>query len=609
MSEEQPSESSDNLEAPDNAEYDDAYFKQYLTDKIKKLNESFSKDEPTRKKQRSEPLLRYGCVYDKKNRRWVIRNDFYSTEMPYEMTPPESEPDMKAIKNPFKYKASDGLEYMWDPDVKTWLPIMTPEYPNEETATSSGASTSQAASSSQDASTSSDVPKIEDENTDDDSPAEQNSSTEGTKTATTAAECVNYGDTVSSVYTAPDGKIYVLNKETNTWEANDGEELENEEEDELKKEEKEQLEGEQLGGKKLEGEQSPYEYTAPDGTVYEWDHAQRGWFPKIDDDFLARYHASYGNYTEAPPEEIKSTQPAKVEQLPTVPEPAPSFALPNPPPPDPRETKAELEQQRLPAWFVEDPLTTTKVYIQNLPDDMTEEEFVELMSKYGIIAKDHKSKKLKVKLYAEPSGQLKGDALCTYARVESVQMAIEFLDEADYRGRKLKVERAKFEMRGSYNPTLKPKKSKKEKQKEKKQLEKMFEWHPEKMRGEREKHEGTVIFKNLFDPAVFAKNVSLILDYQQDLQEECMKYGTCKKVVVFSTEPDGIAKVVMSDPIEADTVISVFNGRIYKGRTVTAETWDGRTKYKKNESDSEVAARLEQWKEFLADEDGGGDSD
>lgn len=86
-----------------------------------------------------------------------------------------------------------------------------------------------------------------------------------------------------------------------------------------------------------------------------------------------------------------------------------------------------------------------------------------------------------------------------------------------------------------------------------------------------------------------------------------MKYGICKKVVVFSTEPDGIAKVVMSDPLEADTVISVFNGRIYKGRTVTVETWDGRTKYKKNESDSEVAARLEQWKEFLADEGGDGD--
>ncbi|CAH8641505.1 unnamed protein product [Dicrocoelium dendriticum] len=32
----------------------------------------------------------------------------------------------------------------------------------------------------------------------------------------------------------------------------------------------------------------------PDGTAMEWDEARRAWFPKIDDDFIARYQMSYG---------------------------------------------------------------------------------------------------------------------------------------------------------------------------------------------------------------------------------------------------------------------------------------------------------------------------
>ncbi|CAH8574318.1 unnamed protein product [Schistosoma intercalatum] len=32
----------------------------------------------------------------------------------------------------------------------------------------------------------------------------------------------------------------------------------------------------------------------PDGTLMEWDEQRKGWFPKIDDDFIARYQMSYG---------------------------------------------------------------------------------------------------------------------------------------------------------------------------------------------------------------------------------------------------------------------------------------------------------------------------
>jgi len=36
-------------------------------------------------------------------------------------------------------------------------------------------------------------------------------------------------------------------------------------------------------------------FTDPkDGTVYEWDDEKQGWFPKVDDDFLAAYQMNYG---------------------------------------------------------------------------------------------------------------------------------------------------------------------------------------------------------------------------------------------------------------------------------------------------------------------------
>lgn len=69
------------------------------------------------------------------------------------------------------------------------------------------------------------------------------------------------------------------------------------------------------------------------------------------------------------------------------------------------------------AWFDvgED---CTKVYVSNLPLDLTETEFIDLMQKCGLVMKDLDSGRMKVKLYTEPkTGMFKGDALCTYIKV------------------------------------------------------------------------------------------------------------------------------------------------------------------------------------------------
>lgn len=56
--------------------------------------------------------------------------------------------------------------------------------------------------------------------------------------------------------------------------------------------------------------------------------------------------------------------------------------------------------------------------------------------------------------------------------MESVELALNMLDDYDVRGHKIKVQRAKFQMRGEYNPKLKPKKKKQDKEKLKKMQEK-----------------------------------------------------------------------------------------------------------------------------------------
>ncbi|KAJ9591767.1 hypothetical protein L9F63_001703, partial [Diploptera punctata] len=184
--------------------------------------------------------------------------------------------------------------------------------------------------------------------------------------------------------------------------------------------------------------------------------------------------------------------------------------------------------------------------------------------------------------------------------IESVDLALKLLDGYDLRGHKLHVERAKFQMKGNYDPKLKPKKlKKKEKEKLKKKQEKLFDWRPDKLRGERSKHESVVILKNLFEPKLFDKEVSLILEYKQDLREECSKCGDLNSMLPCQRNPEGVAQINFREPEAADACVTLLNGRWFGQRKITAETWDGKTKYKIVETDTEIQQRLQKWDKFL----------
>lgn len=75
----------------------------------------------------------------------------------------------------------------------------------------------------------------------------------------------------------------------------------------------------------------------------------------------------------------------------------------------------------------------TAVYITSLPLDVTVQEVHDVFSRCGVIAEEIDKGKPRIKLYTDENGNFKGDALILYFRAESVDLAIQMLDDTDFR--------------------------------------------------------------------------------------------------------------------------------------------------------------------------------
>ena len=99
------------------------------------------------------------------------------------------------------------------------------------------------------------------------------------------------------------------------------------------------------------------------------------------------------------------------------------------PPPEPRERK------------------NTAVYVLSLPDDITVDEVQTVFSRCGVIAEEIDSGRPRIKLYTDEQGNFKGDALIVFFRAESVDLAVQLLDDTEFRlgqGPKMRVAAADF---------------------------------------------------------------------------------------------------------------------------------------------------------------------
>lgn len=71
----------------------------------------------------------------------------------------------------------------------------------------------------------------------------------------------------------------------------------------------------------------------------------------------------------------------------------------------------------------------------------------DVFSRCGVIAEEIDRGKPRIKLYSDDNGNFKGDALILYFRAESVDLAIQLLDDTPFRlgdGQKMKVAAADF---------------------------------------------------------------------------------------------------------------------------------------------------------------------
>ncbi|XP_046544376.1 HIV Tat-specific factor 1-like [Haliotis rubra] len=261
--------------------------------------------------------------------------------------------------------------------------------------------------------------------------------------------------------------------------------------------------------------------------------------------------------------------------------------------------KQKAGEKRKEGWFEHDSERSAHVYVSNLPLDITDEEYKELMSKCGLIMHDPITRKPKLKLYRDQNKDPKGDGLCCYIKQESVQLALNILDGSDVRGHKISVERAQFQMKGQYDPSKKRRKlTNKDKRKMKEKQEKLFDWTPQQEEG-RLKCEKTVILKNMFDPKEFEENPMVINELRDDVRTEVAKFGEVKKVTVYDRNTDGVITVRYKEAEEADKCIAGLNGRWFAQQRIIASAWDGVTKYEVEETEEERIARIKKWEGFL----------
>lgn len=79
------------------------------------------------------------------------------------------------------------------------------------------------------------------------------------------------------------------------------------------------------------------------------------------------------------------------------------------------------------------PRVNTAVYVTSIPLDADLEEIQHIFSRCGVIAEEIDTNHPRIKMYEDEKGNFKGEALIVYFRPESVNLAIQMLDDSDFR--------------------------------------------------------------------------------------------------------------------------------------------------------------------------------
>ncbi|MCJ1406903.1 hypothetical protein MMC19_000973 [Ptychographa xylographoides] len=332
---------------------------------------------------------------------------------------------------------------------------------------------------------------------------------------------------------------------------------------------------------------------ADDGQEYEYDDALKRWVPVLDDALLEQQSQAYRV------EGVDESEPAlppkkkrKQEYINGQDDESGRASLPTKkvkPTPEARERK------------------NTAIYITNLPLDASSEEVQSVFSKCGVIAEEIDHGKPRIKLYTDEQGRFKGDALILYFRPESVELAIQMLDDTDFRfgqgvlGGKMRVGAAEWKYKvqkeggggagggGGSGGKGGGGDRKKIIRKTQKLNSKLADWDdddPSAMPDTGSRWDKVVILKHMFTLAELEEDPAAILDIKEDIRDECAKIGDVTNVVLFDREPDGVASVRFSTEEAARGCVQVMNGRFFAGTQVVAYVATGNEGFAKSNSSS-----------------------
>ncbi|OQV05418.1 RNA recognition motif aka RRM, RBD, or RNP domain-containing protein [Cladophialophora immunda] len=308
-----------------------------------------------------------------------------------------------------------------------------------------------------------------------------------------------------------------------------------------------------------------------EGNEFEWDTALKRWIPVLDQSLLDQQGEIYK--VAGVDEDAATTSQKKKRKQPNGDEQSGN-----------KSKKARVN---------------TAVYVTSIPLDADQEEIEHVFSKCGVIAEEIDSGKPRIKMYEDDKGQFKGDALVVYFRPESVNLAVQMLDDTDFRlgtegpMGKMRVQAADFSYKSQQDIPAKTSKREQKKviQRTQKMQAKLMDWDdddPQALQETSSKWDKVVILKHMFTLQELKEDPAAMLEIKEDIREECAKLGEVTNVVLFDKEAEGVASVRFSNAQAAAACVKLMNGRWFDERQLEAYIATGREKFKKS-SDKKVS--------------------
>jgi len=224
-------------------------------------------------------------------------------------------------------------------------------------------------------------------------------------------------------------------------------------------------------------------------------------------------------------------------------------------------------------------------------------------------------------MYEDDKGQFKGDALVVYFRPESVDLAIQMMDDSDFRlgtegpMGKMRVQAADFSYKSQQEAPTKTNKRDQKKiiKRTQKMMGKLTDWDdddPQALPDTSSRWDKVVILKHMFTLEELEEDPAAMLEIKEDIREECAKLGPVTNVVLFDKEKDGVASVRFSNAEAAAACVRLMNGRWFDERQLEAYISTGNERFKKSsdkhagddDEDEEEGGRLDKFGSWLEQE-------